>query len=1139
MRITRRTEIGFWLLVGVVGFCIYTLTYAKARPEASLYLEMDRNQALAKAGELVTQQGYDITKFRSAVVFVFDHDTKYYLEKNLGQTRANTLMAGEIATWYWDVRFYVPQQLEEFWVSLRPDGRLVEYFHKVNEMDPGRSLSVEAAEAKATQFLNERKHLDLTQYEIVERSQEKRPNCLDQTFTWKKKEFEINGAPYCLSVTVQGDRVGFYREWLKVPEQWRNEQVRLYSQRNALVLIAWAGMCLFCLYAFFVILRNMQDVSLRYSFGVLLTVAVLIVQVLVFLNELRASWLQYDTTQSPGVFIMGRLGAAFKNEYWKISIVFLMSYAANYMAGKVFPSHVPISHVFAIEFWRSKPVLRAIGVGLALAFFDSAFYNLFYIAGSAIGVWCPIAMPDINAVALPMPWLVPFEGGFVAALTEELLFRLFAISALFFLTKRKWLSILIPAVVWGFLHCNYPQEPIYIRGIELSLIGIVYGCVFVRYGIMATIISHFTYNALAGSDYLLRSGNVYLFLCGLCVLILPVLPLCLSGVLYLRGIMPVSLDAVKARPLREWKRKKNVDTDSTVTVDPLPIPHSNFVPLSKCLLAVCGMGAVIGIALSLMLKPPERLGDYIQLKINRQEAKQIADTYLRARGIEVDKGYRRLILFDAFDEKETDYCWQKVGTSRLNQFYQTHYWDRGTWGIKYFKEENPEYYWVTVSPDGIKVDVKHILPQAAPGARISEQKALELAINGLRERGLPVDQYHKVEAKNMDRPKRLDYDFTFEYSQNALGEAHLRKEVRISGDEFSGVWSYIKLPESWKREHAKHHWWEYVSVIVVILFWIGVAIWENLKHPVKIELKNISFRPYLPYGLMGALGVLLFAGNTPIFPWGFYHVAEASSAFWTKIIVLSLVVGVVIVVLVGVLFAIIGEGFKVAFPTCRPLHYWFKIKTEENYPYRLAWGEALVLACFFSLMVYGINAIAWHIIPQHPFPVTFMIYMVYLPTLFPISCAIMTGCFGIMTGMMFFMVFKMKGHRIIAPLILGMGILCASQVAQNMTQWVVLFLAGTALLYLFIGILWGIARYLYRDNLPAYLLSLMFPYLLFGGMKLYPTPDAFYRMNGILLLACFGACGLVGGGLYLSGMRQRNSGGNSAGEEEGDLPVVE
>ena len=47
-----------------------------------------------------------------------------------------------------------------------------------------------------------------------------RPHRTDRAFTWKERDFNLHDATYRVEVTMLGNEVGGYREYLKVPEQW-------------------------------------------------------------------------------------------------------------------------------------------------------------------------------------------------------------------------------------------------------------------------------------------------------------------------------------------------------------------------------------------------------------------------------------------------------------------------------------------------------------------------------------------------------------------------------------------------------------------------------------------------------------------------------------------------------------------------------------------------------------------------------------------------------------------------------------------------------------------------------------------------------------------------------------------------------
>ena len=108
---------------------------------------------------------------------------------------------------------------------------------------------------------------------------------------------------------------------------------------------------------------------------------------------------------------------------------------------------------------------------------------------------------------------------------------------------------MLPAFAWGFLHSNYPQEPPYIRGIEVGTIGIVAGWVMLRWGILATLIWHYTVDAFLTSLSLMRSQDLYTRISGGLVGFAAVIPVAVAGVLYLRrGAFADETASAQSRP---------------------------------------------------------------------------------------------------------------------------------------------------------------------------------------------------------------------------------------------------------------------------------------------------------------------------------------------------------------------------------------------------------------------------------------------------------------------------------------------------------------------------------------------------------------------------------------------------------------
>src|SRR6266849_6472829 len=120
-----------------------------------------------------------------------------------------------------------------------------------------------------------------------------------------------------------------------------------------------------------------------------------------------------------------------------------------------------------------------------------------------------------------------------ASTNEEFTFRLFAIPFFKRITGSRWIAVIVPAFLWSFLHSNYPQEPAYIRGIEIGIVGVIAGLVMLRWGIVATLIWHYTVDASLVGLLLVRSNSLYFKISGVVVAAAALAPLAFACISYL------------------------------------------------------------------------------------------------------------------------------------------------------------------------------------------------------------------------------------------------------------------------------------------------------------------------------------------------------------------------------------------------------------------------------------------------------------------------------------------------------------------------------------------------------------------------------------------------------------------------------
>jgi hypothetical protein len=167
--------------------------------------------------------------------------------------------------------------------------------------------------------------------------------------------------------------------------------------------------------------------------------------------------------------------------------------------------------------------------GYAVGFGILGYLTLFYVlARRYLGAWMPAEGPYSDIFNTYLPFLAPLTISLVAAITEETTYRLFGISLVKRYARSTALALVVPAAIWAFGHSSYPVFPVYLRGIELTIGGVLFGLVFLRWGLVACIVAHFVIDAVQIGMPLLTSGNGTYIVSGLIVMGIALLPAALA-----------------------------------------------------------------------------------------------------------------------------------------------------------------------------------------------------------------------------------------------------------------------------------------------------------------------------------------------------------------------------------------------------------------------------------------------------------------------------------------------------------------------------------------------------------------------------------------------------------------------------------
>jgi membrane protease YdiL (CAAX protease family) len=823
-----------WVLLGVVGVVFAQRYFFRAFPEASVDFKVSRGEALERARQFIGSVGQDANGYQSAIVFDVDDNAKTYLEREVGLQQANRLMSSELNIWYWNARFFKPGQEEEFSVRVSPAGQVVGYTHTLEEARALPSLDRAEAEQKAREFLQSKMGVDLRQWDFLpeETSSNKLPNRVDWSLAWEKHGFKAKDAPYRLRVVLDGNLVDSSHEDLRVPEAWQRGYDHLRSTNifyNQVAIIPYLLLMGSALWVGITLTRKGQT-----SWWPAIRLGIVVAVLLTFmqLNNWPLDRMHYNTNTSYGSFVFQEIGMALLFGIGSAITVVLPIPGAEPLYRFWQPGRLRLMKAFTLRGLRSKEFFQSATIGLTMAAGHIGFIVAFYIVANHFGAWAPQDLNYENSVNTTFPWIAGVAIGLLAATSEEFLFRLFAIPFLKGLTGSNVVAVIVPAFCWSFLHAGYPNEPPYIRGLEVGLIGIVAGIVMLRWGILATLIWHYTVDASLVGLLLVRSNSLYFKISGVVVGLAALAPLIFAGVSYLaHGRFEEDTDLLNsAEPIEKISFEP---VQEVVAEEGTERRYEALRPGMILFLLVC---LILGSVALWRLKIPA-VGDYLKLSVDARMARAKADAILHARGVD-PTFYRRAVIFaDVSDPEVNEFLRERLGFARLNEIY-----DRevpvAVWQVRYFRDGQAEEYSIKLAPDGRLLAFNHKLAEDAPGAALSKEEAQAKAEQYLRgTKKLDLRQWTLVEEYSDKRNRRVDHEFAWQQntpldgSGNApaedLGHAYARVKVAVLGDEVvdyrgayyskpeareeaeekegATLWSYVKIPDDWRRKQESEN----------------------------------------------------------------------------------------------------------------------------------------------------------------------------------------------------------------------------------------------------------------------------------------------------------------------------------------------
>ncbi|MBX9929679.1 MAG: CPBP family intramembrane metalloprotease [Gemmatimonadaceae bacterium] len=768
---------------------------------------------------------------QTAVAFQNDDSLQTFLDLGFGRDSLTRALARRDLTLYrWRVRLFSPGSADEAVLTFFADGRFAGFRRHLPDSLKRPALSEDSALTLATDAMARVGLPALTRYVERGRSTETKPGSgrVDHTFRWERPDGRLAGAPMRLTVVVSGDLVTRVHEAIEIPDRWTRRYAEMRTRNDQLAVFAQISIPIFLvlgLMAFWPLART-GDVRWRPALAFGITLGVLSLGA--GLNGMSAAWAGYDTATSADLFrsklvVFGVFAAIFTALYAALLVA-----VAETLTRRAFPEALDW-----YDGWRSRgaPEVRTqLWLGYALAAFGFAYVGSFYLLTQrGLGWWVPTGvLDDPNQIATRFPWVTMLAGALEAGVLEECLFRAIPLALCVDYGRRHpararpaiTLGVVGTSLLFGFGHANYPSWPAYSRGVELFAEAVIWALVYLRIGLLSTIVAHVLYD-LTWFGLFALSGDS----------------------LAHRVTLGVALAAFAAPAiLLAWRRGASATPrrfSEWIAAPPPPrVPRAAafsvraLSPLARGMAIVTILAALIG---ALRPVPARRLGP--AFTATPTAVRDRADSAVRAWG--GDPGRFRVAMTTA-----------SLMSGPRQRFLREHRADTiaralardvqpaAQWEVRYMRIEGTvaaraEGWRVRLTPDGQVLEVVRERGLAEAGATIAADSVRTLATSALRRAGIATAPLREVALQLQPRAARRDATLTFEDSSRRLpAGATSRVDVELAGAEIATVRRYIDLPESWERRDRAREDREtaiasVIALTLIILF--GLALWRTTR----------------------------------------------------------------------------------------------------------------------------------------------------------------------------------------------------------------------------------------------------------------------------------------------------------------------
>ncbi|MEO6929292.1 MAG: CPBP family intramembrane glutamic endopeptidase [Casimicrobiaceae bacterium] len=838
-RLVRRPA--FWAAYAVLALAALALAwklFPVAIPLVNVDISMSRDDAIAQARALATQLGLAPPQARAAVQFHTDSWAQDYVElEGGGKSAFADLVRGKLyAPYGWDVRLFEVGQIAEATIRFTPSGEPYGFTRGVAETyvrdAATRAPTPDAARAIAETRAKADWGIDFGVWKFLEQSEITQPSGrVDHLFTYERAE-RLNQARIRLRLGMAGDELIAVQRYVFIPDAFARRFAELRSANDTIASVAmlFAGLVYgiggLIVASLWLARKGMLLPTTSFKAGAVVGG----LMGLMLLAATTGAWFTFNTAHDVSTFWAGQIGGAIA-----VMLAGTLGYGLVFMTAEglsraAFGWQPQLWKLWSREGGASLQTLgRTLGGYLFVPLAMALVAVFYYVTNRYLHWWQPSSqLTDPNVLASAVPALAPIAMSLQAGFMEECLFRavplsLGALIGARYGRKRTGIAIafVLQAIVFGAAHANYPGFPAYSRPVELIVPAMIWAAIFLRFGLLPTIILHacFDLSLFAIPLFLVDAPGAWLQRA--LIVAAALVPL---AVVVVRRVQTGRFAELPAS-LRNagWRRADAVAGDERAQPLRGAGPSARVVGFARALpwLGIAGLVAWV-------VSAPFR-ADVGGLPLARADALRAADAALTARGVALPGDFTRsasvrLASDDASQWTAQRFVWQE-GSPAIYRAVVGNTLPGPLWAVRYARfsgdvVDRAEQWRVTVNGDGSIRQVSHQLPEGRAGASLPRAEAERRADAELVARyAIDPSTLKLIGASDRKRPARTDWSFLWADPRVNVGKGgEARLQVTIQGDEVASSGRQVFIPEAWLRaEQARDGQWAIAKMAAGIL----------------------------------------------------------------------------------------------------------------------------------------------------------------------------------------------------------------------------------------------------------------------------------------------------------------------------------